>query len=122
MHEAALMSVLIRVPPRLRNRLVGSVRREGSNLNDLIVGTLATRYAVPFDPSGRRSKATIPSGAVVVRMPAELKKKIQLDALDHYPSNLTERIVTALAEELEVNLNLQVRNRSPFGGGRRRFG
>ena len=40
----------------LKSRLTDEVRRTGSSLNDVAVGILASRFAVPFEPSGARAR------------------------------------------------------------------
>ena len=50
-------NVLVRMPDALKRLLSDEVRRSGSSLNDVAVGILASRFAVPFEPSGRAGKA-----------------------------------------------------------------
>src|SRR5436189_5180893 len=64
--------VLVRMPRELKRLLVAEVRRPGRSLNDVAVGILASRFAVPFEPSGRPGKTPGRSGAVLLRMPAGL--------------------------------------------------
>ena len=45
------------MPDALKRLLSDEVRRSGSSLNDVAVGILASRFAVPFEPSGRAGKA-----------------------------------------------------------------
>ncbi len=47
-------SVLLRMPPELKDRLVRRAAERGQNVNELIVGTLSER----LDPKGRESMAT----------------------------------------------------------------
>ena len=47
--------VLVRMPAELKRRLTEEVVARGSNLNDVAVEILASRFAVPFEASGRRS-------------------------------------------------------------------
>src|SRR3954447_6590273 len=68
--------VLVRMPADLKRDLAGEVEATGGNLNDLAVGILASRFAVPFQPSGRRASASSASGEVLLRMPPELKDKL----------------------------------------------
>ena len=46
--------VLVRMPADLKRRLADEVEARGGNLNDVAVGILASRFAVPFQESGRR--------------------------------------------------------------------
>jgi myo-inositol-1-phosphate synthase len=91
-------SVIVRMPERLKRRLVAEVRRRGSNVNDVAVGILARRFGSPFEPSGRRSTVAGPSGSVVLRMPAELKQKLKGAA---HGSNVNELIIDSLSRELD---------------------
>ena len=61
------------MPDALKRLLSDEVRRSGQSLNDVAVGILASRFAVPFDPSGRPGRAPGRSGTVLLRLPAELK-------------------------------------------------
>jgi len=45
------------MPRELKKRLTDEVARRGGNLNDVAVGLLASRFAVPFEPSARSSCA-----------------------------------------------------------------
>jgi hypothetical protein len=46
--------VLVRMPGELKKRLAAEVADRRSNLNDIAVGILASRFAVPFEPTGRK--------------------------------------------------------------------
>ena len=69
------------MPGSLKRALVREVARRESNLNDVAVALLAERFGIPFAPSGRRRKA-IPgaAGAVVLRMPPELRRELKAAA------------------------------------------
>ena len=69
------------MPGSLKRALVREVARRGSNLNDVAVALLAERFGIPFSPSGRRRKV-VPSaaGAVVLRMPADLRRELKASA------------------------------------------
>src|SRR5207244_7883882 len=68
--------VLVRMPSELKRLLADEVRRTGQSLNDVAVGILASRFAVPFEPSGRPGKEPGKSGSVLLRMPVELKETL----------------------------------------------
>ena len=68
--------VLVRIPADLKRNLAREVEASEGSLNDLAVGILASRFAVPFEPSGRKGRAPITSGDVLLRMPPELKEKL----------------------------------------------
>jgi myo-inositol-1-phosphate synthase len=94
-----LKSILVRMPPTLKRRLGREVARRGSTLNDIAVKTLAERYAVAFDPSGRKGKPPSDTGAVLLRVPPELKERLDGDARERGTST-NQVIVEALAERL----------------------
>jgi myo-inositol-1-phosphate synthase len=73
-------------------------------MNDVAVSILAEHLNVPFEPSGRRGGA-IPggSGAVLLRVPLELKRRLK-DAASQAASTTNELVVTVLAEQLAVSL------------------
>ena len=63
-------TILVRMPPALKRRLVHEVETRGSALNDVAVGILAERFGVPFSPSGRKGAGPGSSGVVLLRLPA----------------------------------------------------
>ena len=91
--------VLVRMPEGLKTRLAREVEARGANLNDVAVGILATRLAVPFQPTGRRGAAPRGSGDVLLRMPPELKDKLGRRAAER-GRNVNDLIVETLAQGL----------------------
>jgi myo-inositol-1-phosphate synthase len=91
--------VLVRMPAELKRLLAEEVASRGSNLNDVAVGILASRFAVPFTGSGRRGAPPRGSGAVLLRMPPELKDKLHRRAGERRRS-ASDLIVETLAEGL----------------------
>jgi myo-inositol-1-phosphate synthase len=87
------------MPAELKERLAEEVRRSGRSLNDVAVGILASRFAVPFEPSGRAGRAPRAGGAVLLRMPAELKERLALRATQR-GRNLNDLIVETLSQRL----------------------
>ena len=87
------------MPGELKRRLSDEVSRSGRSLNDVAVGILASRFAVPFEPSGRAGKAPGEGGSVLLRMPAELKDKLAARATQR-KRNLNDLIVETLSERL----------------------
>ena len=73
------------MPGELKRLLSDEVRRSGRSLNDVAVGILASRFAVTFDPSGRTGKPVSSEGAVLLRMPTELKDKLSARAAQAQP-------------------------------------
>src|SRR5215207_8323222 len=94
--------VLVRMPGELKRRLADEAARRASNLNDVAVGILASRFAVPFEPSGRQAAAPGTSGDVVLRMPPELSEKVKRRAGDRR-TNANDLIVETLSDRLGVS-------------------
>src|SRR5690348_15651888 len=90
-------SVLVRMPPELKRRLVEEAR--GSNLNDVAVGILAARFAVPHVPTGRKGSEPRGGGDMLLRMPPELKAKLARRASERRRT-ITELIVETLSQGL----------------------
>jgi myo-inositol-1-phosphate synthase len=89
----------VRMPRELKSLLAGEVRRTGQSLNDVAVGILASRFAVPFEPSGRPGKEPGKSGSVLLRMPAELKETLAARAAQR-KRKVNDLIVETLSERL----------------------
>jgi len=92
--------VLVRMPADLKRDLAGEVEATGGNLNDLAVGILASRFAVPFQPSGRRASASSASGEVLLRMPPELKDKLSQRARER-KRTLNQLVVETLEQRFD---------------------
>ena len=90
------------MPGSVKRALVREVARRESNLNDVAVALLAERFGVPFTPSGRRRKA-IPgaAGAVVLRMPPELRRELK-DAARRRGLNVNDLVLLTLSEALDI--------------------
>ncbi len=90
------------MPGSIKRALVREVARRGSNLNDVAVGALAARFGVSFTPSGRRRKV-IPgaAGAVVLRMPPELRRELKLSA-GRRGENVNDLVLRSLSEALGI--------------------
>jgi myo-inositol-1-phosphate synthase len=87
------------MPGELKRLLSEEALSTGRSLNDVAVGILAARFAVPFEPSGRPGKPAGRGGAVLLRMPAELKRKLGARASQR-SRNVNDLIVETLAERL----------------------
>src|SRR5262249_52547713 len=92
-------NVLVRMPEELKRLLSEEAGRTGRNLNDVAVGILAARFAVPFEPSGRAGKRPGHGNAVLLRMPAELKRKLDARAAQRR-RNVNDLIVETLTQRL----------------------
>ncbi|MDP9491253.1 MAG: hypothetical protein M3P42_03495, partial [Actinomycetota bacterium] len=101
MSASSRKDVLVRMPGELKERLAAEVANRGSNLNDVAVGILASRFAVPFEPTGRKGTPPKGAGDVLLRMPAELKERLQQRAAERR-TNTNELINEILAERLGV--------------------
>jgi len=87
------------MPTALKRRLAAEVKETGSSFNDVAVGHLAAGFAVPFEPSGRKGSPPRESGAVLLRMPPELKDRLARRAAERR-QNVNELIVGTLSERL----------------------
>jgi myo-inositol-1-phosphate synthase len=87
------------MPDELKELLAREVAHTGSSLNDLAVGILASRFGVPFDPTGRKGSPPKVKGDVLLRMPAALKDKLQLRAAER-GRGANDLIVEILGERL----------------------
>src|SRR3954467_2870703 len=90
------------MPADLKRRLAQEVERRGASLNDVAVGILASRFAVAFQPSGRRGAPPRPEGDVLLRMPRELKEKLARRAQERRRTT-NDLIVETLAEGLGLH-------------------
>ena len=90
------------MPGSLKRALVREVSRRDSTLNDVAVALLAERFGIPFSPSGRRRKATAgAAGAVLLRMPPELRRELK-DAARRRSKNVNDLVLLTLSEALEI--------------------
>jgi myo-inositol-1-phosphate synthase len=92
-------SILVRMPKSLKRRLAREVSRRDSTLNDVAVAILADEFDVEFTPSGRRAPAPGESGDVLLRVPPDLKRKLD-DAARERRSSTNTVIVESLTERL----------------------
>jgi myo-inositol-1-phosphate synthase len=97
---ASRTSILVRMPAPLKRSLAREVARRRGTMNDVAVSILADRFGVPFKPSGRRG-GSLPgsSGAVLLRMPLQLKRAVR-DAAQRADSTTNATIVDVLSERL----------------------
>jgi myo-inositol-1-phosphate synthase len=87
------------MPAELKRRLAREVEARRGNLNDVAVEILASRFAVPFQGSGRRGGRPSGKGDVLLRMPPELKERLSRRASERGRS-VTQLIVETLSERL----------------------
>jgi len=91
------------MPASLKGALVREVARRGGSLNDTAVGMLADTFGVAYRPSGRRSPLPGASPVVLLRVPAELKERLDAEAR-RTGSSTNDVILRALADALDVPL------------------
>jgi myo-inositol-1-phosphate synthase len=111
--------VLVRMPAELKRRLAREVEARKSNLNDVAVEILASRFAVPFQGSGRRGGRPSGKGDLLLRMPAELKQKLARRASERGRS-VTQLIVDTLSERLDHPRKDTMASKNGFSNGRPR--
>jgi myo-inositol-1-phosphate synthase len=111
--------VLVRMPAALKRRLAREVEARGGNLNDVAVEILASRFAVPFQGSGRRAGRPSGKGDVLLRMPVELKEKLARRASERKRS-VTQLIVETLSERLGANGKEAMASKNGSSNGRTR--
>src|SRR5918992_1670769 len=99
MSSRHVTSLLVRLPAPLKRRLAREVARRGVALNDVAGELLAGRFGVEFRPSGRKGSPPGDARTVLLRLPAELKQRIQAAARDR-GTTANRVVVEALAESL----------------------
>jgi myo-inositol-1-phosphate synthase len=109
--------VLVRMPPDLKRRLAGEVERRRASLNDVAVSILASRFGVPFEPSGRRGAPPRPAGDVLLRMPRELKDRLGRRAGERHKTT-HDLIVETLSEGLGTRKEQMPDNGKAHSNGR----
>jgi len=104
------------MPGELKEKLAEEVARAGASLNDVAVGILASRFGVPFEPSGRKGSPPKAKGDVLLRMPAALKEKLQTRAAERRRGT-NDLIVEILAERLGASVSSRRKERMPSRNG-----
>jgi len=94
-------SILVRMPKTLKRRLAREVARRESTLNDVAVELLAADFGVDFTPSGRRGPVPGDTGAVLLRVPPELKRQLDISARERHTST-NKVVVASLTERLDA--------------------
>src|SRR3954447_13251409 len=100
------------MPGGLKRLLSEEVRRSGRSLNDVAVGILASRFAVAFEPSGRAGKAPGEGRSVLLRMPAELKDRLDARSAQR-KRNLNDLIIETLSQRLGKEPTATTNGKSP---------
>src|SRR3989440_4039248 len=88
------------MPRELKQRLAEGAGRRGGTRTGVAVGLLASRFAAPFEPTGRAGAVKGGDGrSVLLRMPSELKEKLSARAAER-KRNVNDLIVETLSERL----------------------
>src|SRR5215207_8276668 len=104
------------MPGELKEKLAEEVARAGASLNDVAVGILASRFGVPFEPSGRKGAPPKGKGDILLRMPPALKEKLQTRAAERGRST-NDLIVEILGERLGAVVPSRRKERMPSRNG-----
>jgi myo-inositol-1-phosphate synthase len=107
------------MPPELRERLAAEASAAGRGVNDVAVEILAARFGIPFEPSGRTGAAPRSTGALLLRMPAELKERLQARARQRRRTT-NDLIVETLAERLGATRKGNMSSKNGSSNGRAR--
>jgi myo-inositol-1-phosphate synthase len=91
------------MPASLKRALVRETARRGTSLNEVAVGLLAQAHGVPYEPSGRKSPVPGASPVVLLRVPADLKHRLEAEARRER-TTVNQVVVHTLADELAVPL------------------
>lgn len=90
-------------PPDLRPLIVAEAEGAGSNVTDVVVGILAAKYRVPFEPSGRKTAASPDGEELNLRLPWPLKTAIGA-AANVNGHSLQRQILADLSEHYGLEL------------------
>ncbi len=117
--------VLVRMPADLKRRLAEEVAARGSNLNDVAVEILASRFGILFRPSGRRGTPRASGRDVLLRMPPALKERLRDRAAgrrwttnDLIVETLSERLGTETEREGTMASTTAKQNGQPRSNGK----
>jgi myo-inositol-1-phosphate synthase len=94
--------VFVRMPAELKRRLAEEVASRGSNLNDVAVEILTSRFGIPFRPTGRKGSPRASGGDVLLRMPRALKERLR-DRAAGRRRTMNDLIVETLSERLATD-------------------
>lgn len=88
-------------PPELRSKLVADADASGTNLTEFVIATLAKRYRVPYEATGRRTAPTKDAAELNLRIPLVLKTAIGARANTNGVS-LQRQIIEDLSAHYEL--------------------
>ena len=95
--------MIVRMPASLKRALVRETARRQTSLNDVAVGILAEAFGVSHRPTGRRNTLPGASPVVLLRVPLELKDRLEAEAR-RAGSTTNDVVLRMLASALEVPL------------------
>lgn len=89
--------MLRNIPPRMKGKIARRVETAGTNMNDVLVGILADKFGVDFQPTGVRRLSIGASSQALLTMPARLKLLIDEAARERRDSmqNVVLEILSA---------------------------
>lgn len=97
-------------PPELRPRLVTDAETQESNLTDVILGILAERYKVEYQPTGRKTTPTGEDSPVNLRIPQRLFQRVAAAAASRNRT-VQRQILADLCEHYGLRLAAPPRQR-----------
>lgn len=69
------------ITPELKTLIVAEAAERKVGMNDLVVGVLADRFAIPFEPSGQVGTTQLgDSTDLVLRLPTRLRRAVAIEA------------------------------------------
>ena len=87
--------------------------RRGVSLNDVAVGLLADELGVSYTPTGRRSTLPGASPVILLRMPEELKEKLEAESA-RSGRTVNDVVLRSLADGLDVPFASNRRKETPM--------
>lgn len=74
------VKMMLRISPRLKEKIAAKVAKTGTGMNDLLAEILADHYSVDFAASGNAARPVGASTKIVLGLPGELQALIRADA------------------------------------------
>jgi predicted HicB family RNase H-like nuclease len=69
------------INPELKTLIVAEAAERKVGMNDLVVGVLAERFSIPFEPTGQVGTIQLgDSTDIVLRMPTRLRRSVAIEA------------------------------------------
>jgi hypothetical protein len=93
--------MLRNIPPRLKGKIARRVKTAGTNMNDVLVGILADRFEVEFQPTGVKRLSVGASSQALLTMPARLKLLID-DTARERRDTMNNVVLEILCDEFGI--------------------